>query len=98
MAPIYFYVLILSDITNHHANYYFINDWKMKYINEEMISNPVYSTITFFLGFLDQVMDLDPNLKSSDGVFISKIEIVSQFKYQDFENFKFLPKVLMFLR
>jgi hypothetical protein len=71
VTSVYSYVFLRARIRNHHAQFYYINDWK----DHEVINQPVVHLITFYEGFLSFVMDLDPNLRTEEGQFISTYTI-----------------------
>lgn len=68
-APISF-VWIQTGITNHHAHFHYISDWKLR----DVELSPVQWMISYYEGFLHFVLDLDPNLKR-DGVLVSNYQI-----------------------
>lgn len=98
--PIYMYVFIHSDITNHYAQYHYIKDWKDKNIEFQ----PVVHIITFYEGFLNLVMDLDPNVSTESGLMIPPFVIDNSIKNaiqtllrksHDSNAFYWLPTILV---
>jgi hypothetical protein len=71
VTSVYSYVFLRARIRNNHAQFHYINDWK----DHDVINQPVVHLITFYEGFLSFVMDLDPNLKTEEGQFISTYTI-----------------------
>jgi hypothetical protein len=64
---VYSFVFLRSNVRNHHAQFHYVNDWR----HDETNSQPVAHLLTFYEGFLEFVSDLDPNLKTEEGEFIS---------------------------
>jgi len=88
VTSIYTYLFIKSNVGNFTALFNYINDWKSSHIS----LRPVSHVISFFEGFLNYIVDLDPNLtvkqselgegtcQSQDDnyVFISKYGLTKQ--------------------
>ena len=70
-APVLSYVFIKANIRNHNAQFKYMNDWK----GPEVQLSPVAHMLAFYEGFLSFISDLDPSLKTKDGVFISNYTI-----------------------
>jgi len=102
-APVLSYLFIKANIRNHNAQFKYMNDWKAP----DVQLSPVSHILAFYEGFLSFISDLDPSLKTNDGVFISNYTIYKGLERglekevfngnNDVHSFSWLPSLLIFV-